>query len=616
MEKFAGWQEKAKLLRKLSLESTTNAGSGHPTSCLSAADVMAVLFDSYFSYDLSNPLLLSNDRLIFSKGHAAPLFYALYAVAGAFPLDELKTLRQFTSRLEGHPTPQFLYTDAATGSLGQGLSVGAGMAYFAKQQGIKNHVYVLLGDGELAEGQIWEAANFASYYKLHNLVAIADINRLAQSQETMLGHDMETYEKRFNAFGFETIVVDGHNFEEIEQAFEKIQNSKVNKPFALLAKTFKGKGITSVENLDDKHGKALSQEDLEKALSELGPVDESVQFQLKKPQPFTQIEETSQNSDKSIITEFNIGDEVATREIYGKVLAELALSNPTIYALDGDVKNSTYSQDFLKVYPQRFIECFIAEQNMVSVAVGLSRLGRSPFVSTFAAFFTRAFVQIRMAALSHANIRFVGSHAGVAIGEDGSSQMGLEDIAMFGSLPDSVILQPSDGVSAAKLLEQMSKQSGISYMRTLRSKTPVLYGNDEKFPIGGSKILHQSDADVLTIVATGITVHEALRAYEELKKESILVRVVDCYSLKPIDEKTMQESVKSTQQPILISIEDHFEHGGLGDLVLNAVTKSKAVVHKMAVRHFSHSGKKEELLDDAQISAKYIVEKVKELYKG
>ena len=616
MEKFAGWQEKAKLLRKLSLESTTIAGSGHPTSCLSAADVMAVLFDSYFSYDLSNPLLLSNDRLIFSKGHAAPLFYALYAVAGAFPFDELKTLRQFTSRLEGHPTPQFLYTDAATGSLGQGLSVGAGMAYFAKQQGIKNHVYVLLGDGELAEGQIWEAANFASYYKLHNLVAIADINRLAQSQETMLGHDMETYEKRFNSFGFETIVVDGHNFEEIEQAFEKIQNSKVDKPFALLAKTFKGKGITSVENLDDKHGKALSQEDLEKALSELGPVDESVRFQLKKPQPFTQIEETSQNSDKSIITEFNIGDEVATREIYGKVLAELALSNPTIYALDGDVKNSTYSQDFLKVYPQRFIECFIAEQNMVSVAVGLSRLGRTPFVSTFAAFFTRAFDQIRMAALSHANIRFVGSHAGVAIGEDGSSQMGLEDIAMFGSLPDSVILQPSDGVSAAKLLEQMSKQSGISYMRTLRSKTPVLYGNDEKFLIGGSKILHQSDTDVLTLVATGITVPEALRAYEELKKESILVRVVDCYSLKPIDEKTMQESVKSTQQPILITIEDHFEHGGLGDLVLNTVTKSKAVVHKMAVRHFSHSGKKEELLDDAQISAKYIVEKVKELYKG
>ena len=616
MEKFAGWQEKAKLLRKLSLESTTNAGSGHPTSCLSAADVMAVLFDSYFSYDLSNPLLLSNDRLIFSKGHAAPLFYALYAVAGAFPFDELKTLRQFTSRLEGHPTPQFLYTDAATGSLGQGLSVGAGMAYFAKQQGIKNHVYVLLGDGELAEGQIWEAANFASYYKLHNLVAIADINRLAQSQETMLGHDMETYEKRFNAFGFETIVVDGHNFEEIEQAFEKIQNSKVDKPFALLAKTFKGKGITSVENLDDKHGKALSQEDLEKALSELGPVDESVRFQLKKPQPFTQIEETSQNSDKSIITEFNIGDEVATREIYGKVLAELALSNPTIYALDGDVKNSTYSQDFLKVYPQRFIECFIAEQNMVSVAVGLSRLGRTPFVSTFAAFFTRAFDQIRMAALSHANIRFVGSHAGVAIGEDGSSQMGLEDIAMFGSLPDSVILQPSDGVSAAKLLEQMGSQSGISYMRTLRSKTPVIYENDEKFLIGGSKILHQSDTDVLTLVATGITVPEALRAYEELKKESILVRVVDCYSLKPIDEKTMQESVKSTQQPILISIEDHFEHGGLGDLVLNAVTKSKAVVHKMAVRHFSHSGKKEELLDNAHISAKYIVEKVKELYKG
>lgn len=613
MEKISDWQEKAKLLRKLSLTSTTTAGSGHPTSCLSATDLMTVLFDKYFTYDLSNPLNLTNDRLVFSKGHAAPLFYALYAVAGAFPLDELQTLRQFGSRLEGHPTPEFPYTDAATGSLGQGLSVGAGMAYFAKQTDLQNHVYVLLGDGELAEGQVWEAANFASYYKLSNLVAMADINRLAQSQETMFGHDVKKYEERFKAFGFETIVIDGHNFEEIEQAFDVVHGNASDKPCAIIAKTFKGKGISSVENLEDKHGKALSQEDLEKALEQLGEVDESLRFSLKKPHELVKRSETFQMPDTTVHTAYSLGDEVATREVYGKVLAKLGEANHSIYALDGDVKNSTHSQGFLDAHPERFIECFIAEQNMVSVAVGLSRLQQTPFISTFAAFFTRAFDQIRMATLSHANIRFVGSHAGVSIGEDGASQMGLEDIAMFGSLPGSVILQPSDAVSASKLLGRMAEQKGISYMRTLRSKTPVIYPNEEEFHIGGSKVIRQSVSDVVTVVVSGITVPEAIKAAEELEKERIFIRVVDCYSIKPIDAKTLRESAEATEHKVLITVEDHFIHGGLGDAVLSALSMTDIHVYKLAVDHLSRSGKKDELLDDAGISASYISNTVRRL---
>jgi len=612
MTKFTDWEQKAKLIRKLCLESTTIAGSGHPTSCLSAADLMTVLFDKYYVYDLDNPLNYNNDRLIFSKGHASPLLYALYAVAGALSFDELMTLRKFTSRLEGHPTSEFPYAEAATGSLGQGLSIGAGMAYFGKIGGFSNKVYVLLGDGELAEGQVWEAANFASYYKLENLIVIADINRLGQSQETMFGHKIDEYQRRFEAFGFESVVIDGHDFSQIDFAFQKALTNTTQKPFAILAKTFKGKGISFLEDREGEHGKVLKKEQLDTALKELGEINDSLRFILKKPQSFNCESETGDILQSSLDLSWQKGDQIATREIYGTILAQIAKSDLSIIALDADVKNSTFSQDFLKAYPERFIECFIAEQNMVGVALGLSRLRRTPFVSTFAAFFTRAFDQIRMAAISRANIKFVGSHAGVSIGEDGPSQMGLEDIAMFGSIPQSVILQPSDALSAAKLLNAMVNHKGISYLRTFRPKTAVIYDKEEEFVIGGSKVIYSSFEDILTVIASGITVHEAIKAHDVLQKEGINIRVVDCYSIKPIDRKTLEQCINETRKKIIITVEDHFEHGGLGDFVLDAVSTTGAKVVKLAVTHISHSGSKDELLADAGINSVKIVNKIKE----
>lgn len=623
IEEMNDLQQKADLIRKWGMIATTEAGSGHPTSVMSAADLGAVLFDKYFTYDLAGPRNPRNDRFILSKGHAAPLQYALFAMAGAYPLEDLKTLRKFGSQFEGHPTPHFRYAEAATGSLGQGLSIGAGMALVGKKEGLAFKTYVMLGDGELAEGQVWEAANFASYYKLDNLIAIADINRLAQSQETMFGHHIEEYLSRFTAFGFEAITIDGHDLTQIDKAFEDAVNNNTGKPYIIIAKTKKGKGVSFLEDRDLWHGKALSKEDLEKALTELGDIDDNLRFNLRKPDVILVSDEGTNPESKAVqqrdsgqarmTINYEKGEEIATREVYGHVLAELGSAEQNMYALDGDVKNSTFSQDFLKAHPDRFIECFIAEQNMASVAVGLSRLGKKPFVSTFASFMTRAFDQIRMAAIGKANITFVGSHAGVSIGEDGPSQMGLEDIAMFGALPDAVVLHPSDAVSTARLLHQLVKHNGISYLRTLRPKTPVLYGNDEEFVIGGSKILRQSDEDRLTIVAAGITVFEALKAYDELKKEGINIRVVDCYSIKPIDQKTLLQCIDTSQQKIIITVEDHFEHGGLGDFVLAAVSHTGATVEKMAVTHISRSGTKDELLDDAGISAKYIVEKVKQL---
>lgn len=604
----------ATLLRYLSLTSTTEAGSGHPTSCLSAADIMAVLFENHFTYDFQNPLNLANDRLVFSKGHAAPLFYALYAVAGAIPLDEMKTLRKFGSRLEGHPTSHFPFTDAATGSLGQGLSVGAGMAYtlLHEKKSLSRipNVYVLLGDGELAEGQIWEAANFASHYKLHNLIAIADINRLAQSQETMFGHHVEEYEARFKAFGFHTLVINGHNFDEIVNAFEQTKSGE-DRPFVLIAKTHKGHGLSTLQDMENWHGKALKKEELEKALQELGSVDTTLRFTPRKPESGEG--ERVTDSSTELVIDFQKDTEVATREVYGKVLAQLAHTDKRIYALDADVKNSTFSIDFMKEHPERFIECFIAEQNMVSVAVGLSRLQRKPFVSTFAAFLTRAADQIRMAGLSHADIAFAGSHAGVSIGEDGASQMGLEDIALFGSMPESVIFQPSDAVSASRLLAIQAAHKGISYMRTLRSKTKILYDASENFEIGGSKVLRSSPNDVLTLAATGISVHEALKAYEELKNQGIVVRVIDCYSIKPVDKHTLLEAVDQTQKKIIITIEDHFEHGGFGDFVNEALSTTDVKTYKLAVDHISRSGTKDELLKDAKIDAAAIIELVQKV---
>ena len=601
-------EEKAKLVRKWCLVSTTEAGSGHPTSCLSAADITTVLFDRYFTYDVNNPLNLLNDHFVLSKGHAAPLLYTLFGMAGAYPLEELKTLRKFGSRFEGHPVPKYKYADAATGSLGQGLSVGAGLALVAKREGYESKTYVLTGDGELAEGQIWEAANFAAHEKLDNLVAILDINRLGQSQETMFGHHIDEYARKFEAFDFEVIEIDGHNYEEINQALQAVQKPS-GKPFAIIAKTFKGHGISFLENKDGWHGKALKKEELEKALKELAPINDDLRFQLKKP---AQTKSPQQASNKAVTDlSFEQGKEYATREVFGDVLAKLGEQNKEIYALDGDVMNSTFTQTFKKDHADRFVECYIAEQNMVSVAAGLSRMGKVPFVATFAAFLTRAADQIRMARVSEANIKFVGSHVGVSIGEDGPSQMGLEDISLFGTLPDAVVLQPCDALSTAQLISQMIAYAGFAYMRTLRPKTPLIYKNEDSFLIGGSKVLRQSGNDVLTVAATGITVFEALKAADELQKENISIRVVDCYSIHPIDATTLKKCLGETKQKILITVEDHFEHGGMGDFATAALSGQQGQVIKMAVQTISQSGTMDELLNDAGIDAEHIVAKVK-----
>ena len=604
--------DKAKLVRKWCLISTTEAGSGHPTSCLSAADLTTVLFDRYFRYDINNPLNLYNDHFVLSKGHAAPLLYTLFGMAGAYPLEELKTLRKFGSRFEGHPVPKYKYADAATGSLGQGLSVGAGLALAGKREGYGSKTYVLTGDGELAEGQIWEAANFAAHEKLDNLVAILDINRLGQSQETMFGHRIREYVKKFKAFDFEVITINGHNYEEINQALQETQSPN-RKPFAIIAKTFKGYGVSFLKNKDGWHGKALKKEELEKALKQLEPINNDLRFELKKPA------QTKLPAKAGVTTattsNFEQGKEYATREVFGDELAKLGEHNKEIYALDGDVMNSTFTQTFKKAHAERFVECYIAEQNMVSVAAGLSRMGKIPFVATFAAFLTRAADQVRMARVSEANIKFVGSHVGVSIGEDGPSQMGLEDISLFGTIPDCVVLQPSDAISAAHLVPQMMIHDGFVYMRTLRPKTALLYKNEDTFDIGGSKILRQSDNDVMTVAATGITVFEALKAADQLQQENISIRVVDCYSIHPVDATTLKKCMSETKQKVLITVEDHFEHGGFGDFATAALWDQPGEVIKMAVQKISQSGTMDELLNDAGIDSAHIVDKVKSFIK-
>ena len=610
-------QHKATLLRKLSLIATTEATSGHPSSCLSAADLLAVLFEKYYTFDTSCPENVLNDRLIFSKGHASPLLYACYAVSGDIPFSEVKTLRKYHSRLEGHPTPSFPFTEAATGSLGQGISVGAGMGWGMKKiveemphrKFPLPHVYVLTGDGELAEGQIWEALNFASYYKLDNLIIMADINRLAQSDPTMFEHNVEEYHKRFESFGAHIITIDGHSLTEIDEALSLCRKQKDGKPHVIVAKTIKGKGVSLMENKEKWHGKALSEQELTSALDELGVVSDELRFELRKPTHKILLD--SYYPQSSFVSSLSQTEEKATREVYGEVLAEAITQDKRIIVLDADTKNSTFSEKAFASTPPQSIECFIAEQNMASVAVGLSKLGFYPFASTFSAFLMRAADQIRMAVVSESRISFCGSHSGVSIGEDGPSQMGLEDLAFFGALPGVLILQPSDPISAQALFSHILSCQGISYLRTLRPKTSVLYDKSEQFPIGGSKLLASSEKDEVTIVASGITVGEALKAQKTLEQEGILVRVLDCYSLKPIDQQTLLNCLSETKYPALITVEDHFEHGGLGDFVLSAVSHTESFVSKLAVTHISTSGTKEELLKDAHIDHSAIVHAVK-----
>ncbi|MEX2027904.1 MAG: transketolase, partial [Candidatus Curtissbacteria bacterium] len=595
------------------LKMTTDAGSGHPTSSLSAVDLLTFLFFEKLRYDLDDPQNTANDRVIFSKGHASPLFFALWAAAGAVTETELADYRKFGSPLEGHPTPRFKYAEAATGSLGQGLSVGVGMAINAKYlDKIDYMTYVLMGDSEVAEGSVWEAAEIASYYKLGNLVVIVDVNRLGQSGETMLGWDTDTYAARFEAFGWETHVIDGHNMEQIAATFAKI-GGKSAKPQAIIAKTIKGKGISFLENKEGWHGKALSADDLEKAVAELGMI-EKTKAQIRKPETKVKSLKIKGKSTGKKLS-YKIGEEIATRKAYGEALAALGDSRGDIVCLDGEVKNSTFAEIFKEKHPERFFEMFIAEQNMAGVALGLSRRGKLAFASTFATFWTRAFDQIRMGAYSDGNVKFVGSHAGVSIGEDGPSQMGLEDISMFRSVFGSTVVCPGDAVACARLVEKSLTTPGTFYIRTNRPATPVIYKNSENFAIGGSKIVRSSTRDKLTIVACGVTLMEAMAAADELGADGINVRVIDAYSIKPIDASGLKKAAGATGN-IVITVEDHYPEGGLGDAVLEVFASDSAVrVYKMAVRKLPMSGRGDELLGYEGISKSGIMKKVREVLK-
>ncbi len=601
----------AKLIRYYSLVMSTEAGSGHPTSSLSAADLMAgLMFGGMFRYDLDNPQNPNNDRLIFSKGHASPLFYSLWAATGKVTEKELLAFRKFTSVLEGHPTREFKYTEAATGSLGQGLSIGVGLALNAKYiDKLPYRTYVLLGDSEMAEGSQWEAMEIAAHYKLDNLTGIIDVNRLGQRGETMYGHDLTVYRDRAGAFGWETIVIDGHHMPQILTAFKQAAQSR-DRPVMIIARTVKGKGVSFIEDKNGWHGKPLKKDELARALAELGTVDKDVRGRVEKPENLRPAE---QFPSKVQPLSYSPDKPVATRRAYGTALERIFPQFPSMVVLDAEVSNSTYSELFKEKYPGRFFEMYIAEQNMIGVALGLSLRGNIPFVSTFAAFLTRAFDQIRMSQYSNANIKFCGSHAGVSIGEDGSSQMGLEDIAMFRTLLNSVVLYPSDAVSAEKLVEEMAGHKGIAYLRTTRKETPVIYRNDEVFRIGGCKILKSSKTDRALVVAAGITVHEALRAYEELKKENLTVRVIDLYSIKPLDAATLVHAARDTGA--VITVEDHFAEGGLGEAVQSALGRTGVPVYSLAVRKMPRSGKPDELLDFEGISFRGIMDAVREIVK-
>ena len=605
-------QARAARLREHSLRSTAEAGSGHPTSCLSAADLVAALFFDVMRYDPSDPGNPYCDRFVLSKGHAAPLLYAAWAEAGAFPVEHLLTLRRIDSELEGHPTPRFPGTVAATGSLGQGLSVGLGCAWSAKQLDRRDQrIYVLLGDGEMAEGSVWEAVEIASHYQLDNLTAIVDVNGLGQSQRTMYGQDTAVYASRFSAFGWHTIPIDGHDMAAIVRAFDEALSVR-GKPVAIVARTNKGQGVSSVANRDNWHGKALKKgPELDKATEEVRARAPFVELQ---PVPARAPRVTAPQTTPAAMAppQYKADEQVATREAYGTALVKLGAVNPLVTVTDGDTKNSTFAERFLAAHPDRYLEGFIAEQNMVGAAVGLSASGKIPFASSFACFLTRACDQIRMAAVSRANLKLAGSHCGVSIGEDGPSQMGLEDLAMMRAVPHATVLYPSDAVSTERLVEAMARQHGIHYLRLTRPKTPILYGTDEAFPVGGSKVLRSSAQDRLTIVAAGVTLFEALKAHEQLARDGIAVRVIDAYSVKPLDADGIRSAARATGGRVL-TVEDHYAEGGLGDAVLEALAGEPASVTKIAVNDIPRSGKPEELLKRFGLDAASIAAKVREL---
>jgi transketolase len=589
------WRELGQQLRVDAVRASAKAGSGHPTSSMSAADLAAVLLAAHFRYDFDDPKSPANDRLVFSKGHASPLVYGLFRAAGVLSEEEFMTYRQFGSRLEGHPTPVLPWVDVATGSLGQGLPIGVGMAIAGKRlDQLPFRVWVICGDSEMAEGSMWEAAEHAAFYELDNLTAIIDVNRLGQRGETMHGWDLSSYSERLRAFGWHTIEIDGHDVEQIDAAYREAE-STTGKPTAVVAKTIKGKGYSKVENQNGWHGKAIAEE----AIEELGGL-RNITVDVPKPE---QREQHRFEPEPQEWPAYEVGSEVSTRKAYGEALAALGGDDGAVVALDGEVSNSTFSEIFRDAHPERFFEMYIAEQQMIAAAVGMQVLGWKPFASTFAAFTSRAYDFVRMAAVSRATIKVCGSHAGVSIGEDGPSQMGLEDLAAFRAVNSSTVLYPCDGNETAKLVRAMADLDGISYLRTTRSDTPVIYDTDEEFPVGGSKTLRSPDDEDVTIIAAGITLHEALEAADTLEGEGISARVIDCYSVKPIDAETL----RSIGTPI-VTVEDHWAEGGLGEAVLAALADAdeRPPVSLLAVREMPHSGKPAELLAAAGIDAEHI----------
>ncbi len=609
---LAALQNLATQLRIDSIRATTEAGSGHPTTCLSAADLVAAVFFAEMRFDPQDPRHPENDRFVLSKGHAAPILYAAWAAAGAFPRDEVLKLRRIDSDLEGHPTPRLPFVDVATGSLGQGLGAGVGMAINARRIGSDYRTYVLLGDGETAEGSVWEAAEVAAAQQLDNLCGITDVNGLGQSRTTQWRHDLGAIAARYRACGWHAVTIDGHDLSAILSALAEARATR-GRPTMIVARTLKGKGVKHVEGKDNWHGKALNREEADRAIAEL----EAQSVQTGDPAPA--IPRPARRKVEGALPDFvaempappyDLGDLVATREAFGTALVALGGIDPRIVALDADVKNSTFSERFEKVYPERFYQMFIAEQALIGVSMGLASQGAIPFPSTFACFLERASDFVRMAGISELNIKMAGSHAGVSIGEDGPSQMALEDLAMFRGVPNCTVLYPCDAVSTTRLMALAAATRGPVYLRTSRPKTPVIYGASETFGAGGSKVLRESDRDVVTVVAAGVTVFEALKAHDALAADGLAIRVIDAYSVQPIDRDGLVRAGRATAGR-LIAVEDHYPHGGLGDAVSGAVWDQGFRVQRLAVREIPRSGPPDVLLDRYGISARAIADAVR-----
>jgi len=597
----------ANVLRVDSLKSTSAAGSGHPTSCMSCAEIMACLFFNEMSWDTKNAKNPDNDEFILSKGHAAPILYSALYRAKAIKND-LMHLRKLHSPLEGHPMPRSLnWAKVGTGSLGQGLSVGIGMALAARMQGRKYTTFVLMGDSEIAEGSVYEAAELASYYKMDNLVGIVDVNRLGQRGETLVGHNVRKYAQRFHAFGWNVITIDGHDVQEVLGALRDARET-IGGPTMILAKTFKGKGVSFMENKEGWHGRVANTGELKRALAEIGKV-RMPRGGIKRP---VAVRVESKKAVSIGEPNYHIGQEVATRDAYGEVLAKLALADPKLVAVDAEVSNSTKSESVKSVAPEKFIETFISEQNMAGICLGLSVKGMNVYGSTFAAFLTRTHDQIRMAALSSANLTFCGSHVGVSIGEDGGSQMGLEDISMFRALPGSSVFYPSDAVSAEKLTATCEKLKGLKYIRTTRGKTPVIYDNSEKFKPGDFKVLRESAHDRIVLAGAGITLHECLKVQKILDSKGVSCAVVDLYCLKPFDSAKFLKFAKEHGGRVIV-VEDHRPEGGIGEMIMGVLSGSNVKVKHLAVREIPHSGKPAELANKYGIDVVGIVGAVRRI---